>query len=274
VARDTRQRIIEAAERLFAQRGISQVSLREIIAAAGQRHKSAVRYYFGSKQRLLQEILDQRAPVMAPRRLALLASLEGDGPSEKLRSVAEAIVYPLAETVSSGSYFARFLAQLFADPVAPYDAPAEMRSRAETNRIERLLPTLLPDIPAATLALRYGAAWGLAMRELAVHERELEAGRQPAGSTATLATSLVDMIAAMLSAPVSAAGRRRGPGARHNSARAEAHPGKKPDLPAKGGLQTIRLVESELRKGGDDTANSSGYGLQRMGSKTTEKRRE
>jgi AcrR family transcriptional regulator len=49
---------MEAAEPLVAQRGISQVSLREIIAAAGQRHKSAVHYYFGSKQRLLQEILD------------------------------------------------------------------------------------------------------------------------------------------------------------------------------------------------------------------------
>jgi AcrR family transcriptional regulator len=222
VARDTRQRIIEAAERLFAQQGISHVSLREIIAAAGQRHKSAVHYYFGSKQNLLQEILDQQAQAMAARRLALLAGREGDGPSEKLRAIAEAIVYPLAETVNSGSYLARFLAQLFTDPIAPYDLPAKARSRAESNRIERLLRTLLPDVPAATLSLRFGAAWGLAMRELAVHERELEAGRQPAGSTATLATSLVDMIAAMLSAPVSVAGRHPAPGARHGSARREA----------------------------------------------------
>ena len=208
MARETKQRIIEAAERLFAQRGISQVSLREIIAAAGQRHKSAVHYHFGSKQRLLQEILDDRAQAMAPRRLTLLASLEGDGPGEKLRSVVEAIVYPSAEAVSPGSYSARFIAQLFTDPVAQYDAPAEAPSRAESRRIERLLPTLLPDIPAATLALRRRAAWGLVMHELAVHERELEAGRRPVGSTAALATSLVDMIVGMLSAPVSPARRR------------------------------------------------------------------
>jgi AcrR family transcriptional regulator len=51
---DARTRIVDAAERLFAEHGYHAVSLRSIMALA-QVNISAAHYYFGSKKNLLQE---------------------------------------------------------------------------------------------------------------------------------------------------------------------------------------------------------------------------
>ena len=48
-----RQAIVEAAERLFAERGIEAVSLRDVSAAAGQRNHSAAQYHFGDRAQLV-----------------------------------------------------------------------------------------------------------------------------------------------------------------------------------------------------------------------------
>jgi len=58
-ATDTRARLIEAAERLFARRGVHEATTREILEAAGQRNVSALTYHFGSRERLLWAILDR-----------------------------------------------------------------------------------------------------------------------------------------------------------------------------------------------------------------------
>ena len=51
----TRARLEVEAERLFAEVGIWQVRVREIVAAAHQRNASAVTYHFGSRDGLLSE---------------------------------------------------------------------------------------------------------------------------------------------------------------------------------------------------------------------------
>lgn len=51
-----------AAERLFGRHGIEAVSLREIAAAAGQANNSAVQYYFGTKEGLVQAVFEMRMP--------------------------------------------------------------------------------------------------------------------------------------------------------------------------------------------------------------------
>jgi AcrR family transcriptional regulator len=198
------------------------VSLREIIAAAGQRHKAAVRYHFGSKQRLIEEILNCRVGAVDRHRAALLAAVKPEAGGDNLRAIVEAQVQPFFDLVKPGSHFARFLAHLFQDPAYQHSVPADAPSRVAGQRIAVLLRQALPDIPTAVLALRRQAAWRLVILELAVHERELEAGRTKVTPSAALARALIDMVVGMLSAPVSPTGRRSVGGGRQASVGARA----------------------------------------------------
>jgi AcrR family transcriptional regulator len=96
----TREKLIDAAARLFAERGIDAVSLAEIVRASGQRNTSAVQYHFGGRDDLLLAILEQYVPVIRDRRLELLAIAEADGSDPRL--AAEAIVRPVTELAQRG----------------------------------------------------------------------------------------------------------------------------------------------------------------------------
>ncbi|AJR25926.1 MULTISPECIES: TetR/AcrR family transcriptional regulator [Sphingobium] len=72
-------RLIEAAEALFAERGIDAVSMREIAAAARCGDTNAVTYYFGSKEGLLSAIFASRAEKMEGVRGGMLDRLERQG---------------------------------------------------------------------------------------------------------------------------------------------------------------------------------------------------
>src|SRR6516165_4482043 len=77
--RATRERLIHTAERLFAERGINGVSLREIGQAAGQRNNGAIEYHFGSRENLLAAVYASRATRLNGRRLQLLQDLRDEG---------------------------------------------------------------------------------------------------------------------------------------------------------------------------------------------------
>jgi AcrR family transcriptional regulator len=79
---DTREQILDTAERLFADQGIGAVSLRSITAEAGV-NLAAIHYYFGSKEALVVAVFDRRVVKLNEERLALLDEVEraaGDGP--------------------------------------------------------------------------------------------------------------------------------------------------------------------------------------------------
>jgi AcrR family transcriptional regulator len=108
---DTATRLIETAERLFAERGVHGVSLREIGAEAGQRNTGAVRYHFGTKEQLLDAVFEHRMLSINSHRLALLEELDHGGRGYDLRGLAEAFLYPLAEMLGEPgrpSWYLRF----------------------------------------------------------------------------------------------------------------------------------------------------------------------
>src|SRR6266851_4179184 len=71
-ARDSRDRLILTAERLFAERGIDGVSLRARNLAAGQKNVSGLQYHFGTKAGLLAAVFGYRVPEIEARRQAKL----------------------------------------------------------------------------------------------------------------------------------------------------------------------------------------------------------
>jgi AcrR family transcriptional regulator len=203
----TRERMIVTAERLFAERGVGAVSLREIGAAAGQRNNSAAQYHFGSKQGLVDAVVEHRMVPINERRLALLAELDAAGRGSDLRALVEALVEPFAEHASTDppTWYARFMEQAMADPdvgvFGSLDHPAMRGLREVVARIGHALDDLPPVVRDHRLAL----AGSLVVHAVAEHERA--GSRRPPRvrpmTTALLVSDLVDATTGVLTAPVS-----------------------------------------------------------------------
>src|SRR5215469_11626488 len=72
---ETSEELLNAAERLFAERGVENVALTEIVIAACQRNRSAVHYHFGSRDGVLTAVLNRRLQSINARREAALDAL-------------------------------------------------------------------------------------------------------------------------------------------------------------------------------------------------------
>ncbi len=73
--KDTKEKIMDTAERLFAQDGIKETSVREITAKA-ETHLASVNYHFGSKDGLIRAVLARRTEPLNRERLRLLETFE------------------------------------------------------------------------------------------------------------------------------------------------------------------------------------------------------
>jgi AcrR family transcriptional regulator len=97
----TRDRLLDAATSLFAERGIDNVSVAEIVRAADQRNTSAVRYHIGNRDDLLYAVLERYVPVIAARRRELLVAARRTPSTDRLAAVGT-IVRPVAELAQQG----------------------------------------------------------------------------------------------------------------------------------------------------------------------------
>ena len=111
----TKERILGAAELLFAQRGFEGASLRQLTTNAGV-NLAAVNYHFGSKEKLVEEVFRRRLDALNERRLSALAKIAG-APQTTLQDVLEAFIRPALDLShdDSGALFMRVLARAFAE---------------------------------------------------------------------------------------------------------------------------------------------------------------
>ena len=110
---DARERILAAAERLYAQRG-DKASTRDITAEAGV-NVASVNYYFRSKDALAEEIFMRLAKRITNIRLADLSayshSARGRNKPLQLKALVACFIRPYFEPGINGSLFARFILQ-------------------------------------------------------------------------------------------------------------------------------------------------------------------
>ncbi|QNK01133.1 TetR/AcrR family transcriptional regulator [Dyella telluris] len=111
----TKERILGAAEELFARHGFEGASLRQLTAAAGV-NLAAVNYHFGSKDRLIEEVFRRRLDQLNGRRMAALQKISGE-PGTTIEDVLAAFIVPALELShdGNGSLFMRVLARAFAE---------------------------------------------------------------------------------------------------------------------------------------------------------------
>jgi AcrR family transcriptional regulator len=111
----TKERILAAAEELFAKRGFDGGSLRQLTTAAGV-NLAAVNYHFGSKEKLVEQLFKRRLDALNRHRLAELAKVK-DKPDTTLEDVLSAFIRPALELSHDygGSIFMRVLARAFAE---------------------------------------------------------------------------------------------------------------------------------------------------------------
>ena len=153
----TRERLLLAAERLIADEGLGRVSLRRIIAAAGQRNASAVHYHFGSMDAVIRAILAYRMPPIDRRRNALLDAVIAQGRAGDLTAIVEAAILPAAEQILSaagGSAYIRFLASAALVPRMDSWGVMPMRHRRGMIRVYRMVGGILTEVPAGILHVR------------------------------------------------------------------------------------------------------------------------
>lgn len=159
---NTKDRILNAAERLFARDGFEATSLRAITAEADV-NLAAVNYHFQSKEALVQAVIGRRMGPVNAQRLALLDAYEfeaGDAPVA-LEKILDAFLRPVIELVGSHAHeFVPLIGRL-------YTESGEFAERMYKQQFEhvaqRFIPALqraLPELPRVELAWRVHFAIG------------------------------------------------------------------------------------------------------------------
>lgn len=204
----TRERLLEAAVLLFAERGVRGASLREINEAAGQRNTNALHYHFGDRDGLIRALAARHTAVLGERQRELYEEVTADGRLGELRALLGILQRPSAEYVTRGrveAAWVRVAAQLLTSPrTATEDIVAgvpDVVLVVGTAIVDLLSPPLGRDLTVRRLqAVSESAAHLIADRARLAYARK----RSRAGVDMDLFTSeLLDMGAAALQGPVS-----------------------------------------------------------------------
>jgi AcrR family transcriptional regulator len=198
----TREVILAAAERLFAEDGVFAVSNRQVSEAAGQGNNTAVGYHFGTKADLVRAIARKHTAQIDEIRARAVAEV---GDSTELRDWLGCLVRPVTDhlaAVGSPTWFARFSAQVMTDPVLRPILVEE----TQTPALERILSGLnscLSDLPDEVRAERGDMARQLVVHMIGERERALaENTPTPRATWHDAATGLIDALMGLWLAPV------------------------------------------------------------------------
>lgn len=168
----TKERILGAAEELFALQGFSGTSLRQVTSRADV-NIAAVNYHFGSKENLVNEVFRRRMDDMSSQRLQLLrAAQPGD-----LEAVLAAFVEPplaLAGDRSGGGAFIRVIARAYAEKNDGLRAFLSDRYGHVQRDFARALAACLPGLSKEELYWRLdflGGALTYAMADFGLIKR-------------------------------------------------------------------------------------------------------
>lgn len=163
----TRQRILDAAQKLFSEHGSNGVSLRAITAEAGA-NSAAANYHFGSKSGLLEAVFARHATGIAEERAALLRDCrDKPGRPPLLEQIVRAFLEPGMRGRHGGEAFARFRGRLLAENTEMTRDLYARHFNESTGQFLDALQTALPDLPSQDLHWRFHILLGSMIYTLA-----------------------------------------------------------------------------------------------------------
>ncbi|HUW18503.1 MAG TPA: CerR family C-terminal domain-containing protein [Sedimentisphaerales bacterium] len=152
-----RDRLLDAAEELFAMKGFDGTSVREL-AAAADCNLASVNYYFGGKDNLYLEVWRRQFNLLRQARIASIERVlaKGDGEIELedlLRSYATAFIEPLTDEGRSNRLI-RLMAREIIDPHLPRDMFLTEMIRPVMTAMRAALAKTCPGLPESTIPLQ------------------------------------------------------------------------------------------------------------------------
>jgi AcrR family transcriptional regulator len=169
----TRSAILAAAERLYADRGFGDVTLRDIVAAANV-NLAAVNYHFGSKDELIAELFVTRSLALNRERLReLKAAEEEGGGTAEIADILRALVGPTLRGClgpdNQRSTAARFMIRVSIESVPPI---RRIRNR-EIDHLRKFIAAMRRSLPSRSeVDLYWGLHFALAMAQQTVRDSE------------------------------------------------------------------------------------------------------
>jgi AcrR family transcriptional regulator len=148
----TRERLLDAAERLFATRGFDGTSLREVTAAASA-NVAAIHYHFGSKEELLRAVLSRIVAPVNSERLRLLEKAEADAApgAPSVEAILGAFLAPDLEVIRDlgerGAVVTRFMGRSYTEPSDLVRRMVGEQFGELGQRFHRALCRAVPDVP-------------------------------------------------------------------------------------------------------------------------------
>ena len=210
MAAATKERILDAAERLFADSGFAATSLRDITGEADV-NVASVNYHFGSKEALLSAILERRFRPINEQRIALLDELESragqHGPA--LEDIVAAFVGPPFHSWtgagSGGPKFLKFIGQIHSQADEEIRAAFVRQFDRVLTRFTAAFERALPDLDAGEVTTRVLFIVGAMAHAMTWGEQLAARGPRAPRHSDRLLDSLISFAAAGMAAPQLAA---------------------------------------------------------------------
>jgi AcrR family transcriptional regulator len=153
---DTRRNIKVAARRLFAERGLEAVTVREIVAAAGAKNGGSLNYYFKSKEGLVRELIDEIFSDFSVVWLERISDMDRMGGPQSVRDIVDIIVRaPNAEAYTDPAPTAhRFLASVLFVRRKELSKYLDQMNFLVFRRLLQLIHSLCKQIPEPVMRQR------------------------------------------------------------------------------------------------------------------------
>jgi AcrR family transcriptional regulator len=206
---DTKERIIDAAEMLFALKGFHGTSLRGITTEAGV-NLAAVNYHFGSKQALIEAIFERRLQPLNRERFARLAAVkekavqEGrqPAPDDILRAFVEPTLF-FRQSSPGARHFVTLVGRFFIDEDKAFRTIFLRQIGPLLQLVHGMLCEALPTIDREVLLWRLHFVLG-ALSHVMLLGGRLQMGDQelmPCGNASHCADILLPFLSAGMEAP-------------------------------------------------------------------------